>query len=287
MMVTVKELGTPVTNTWCPGCGNFGLLLSIKQAISQIGLEPERVVAVSGIGCHGKITDYLNVNGLHVIHGRVLPAATAVKLSNHELTVIGFAGDGDAFNIGMGHFPHAARKNVDMTYIIHDNLIYGLTTGQVSPTSKQGMVTKTSPMGVFESAINPLEQALASGATFVSRVFAGDAKHGTEIMKQAIRHKGFALVDILQPCVAWNRVNTYKFYQERVYKLDDDEGYDVEDFNAACKKVSEWGEKLPIGVFYKEDRGDFTEAFPVLEYDPLIRQETPTLNIEKLLESHK
>ncbi len=286
-MVTVKELDTPATNTWCPGCGNFGILLSVKQAISQLGLKPEEVVAVSGIGCHGKITDYLNINSLHVIHGRVLPAATATKLSNHQLNVIGFAGDGDAYNIGMGHFPHAARKNIDVTYITHNNLIYGLTTGQASPTSKQGMVTKTSPRGIFEIAIDPLEQALAGGATFVSRVFAGDAKHSTEIMKQAIQHRGFALVDVLQPCVAWNRVNTYEFYRERVYKLDEEEGYNVEDFEVACSKALEWGDRIPIGVLYKEKREDYSKAFPMLEKGPLYKQKSPSVDIEKLISSHK
>jgi 2-oxoglutarate ferredoxin oxidoreductase subunit beta len=285
-MVTVKELNTPATNTWCPGCGNFGLMLSFKQAVSQLELKPEKVVAVSGIGCHGKITDYVNVNALHVIHGRVLPAATALKLSNHDLTVVGFAGDGDAYNIGMGHFPHAARKNVDLTYITHNNLIYGLTTGQASPTSKQGMVTKTSPRGLFEVAINPLEQALAAGATFVSRVFAGDAKHSTEIMKQAIQHKGFALVDVLQPCVAWNKVNTYEFYRERVYKLGEEE-YDVHDFEAACDKSLEWGDKIPIGVLYKEERDDYTKAFPMLEKSTLIKQELQSVDMEKLLGHHR
>lgn len=285
-MVTVKELDTPATNTWCPGCGNFGLMLSFKQAVSQLELRPEEVVAVSGIGCHGKITDYLNLNALHVIHGRVLPAATALKLSNHDLTVVGFAGDGDAYNIGMGHFPHAARKNIDLTYITHNNLIYGLTTGQASPTSKEGMVTKTSPRGLFEIAINPLEQALAGGATFVGRVFAGDAKHSTEIMKQAIKHKGFALVDVLQPCVAWNKVNTYEFYRERVYKVGEEE-YDVNDFDTACDKALEWGDKIPIGVLYREERDDYTKAFPMLDKGPLIKQKLQSADMDKLLGDHR
>ena len=168
-MLNLKDLDTAASNTWCPGCGNFAILNAVKQAIIQLNLEKEQIVAVSGIGCHGKITDYINVNGLHVIHGRVLPVATAVKVSNHDLTVIGFAGDGDSFNIGLGHFAPAARRNVDLVYIIHNNLIYGLTTGQTSPTSRQGYVSKTSPRGVFEEAINPLTQALTAGASFVAR----------------------------------------------------------------------------------------------------------------------
>ncbi len=148
-MMTLQDLATPVVNTWCPGCGNFGLLMAMKRAIIQLGLEREQVVAVSGIGCHGKMTDYIKVNSLHVIHGRVLPVATAIKLANQELTVVGFAGDGDAYNIGIGHLSHAVRRNVNITYVVHNNLVYGLTTGQTSPTSKKGYISKTTPRGAF------------------------------------------------------------------------------------------------------------------------------------------
>ncbi|MCK4702106.1 2-oxoacid:ferredoxin oxidoreductase subunit beta, partial [Candidatus Bathyarchaeota archaeon] len=248
-MLTMKDFNTSAVNTWCPGCGNFAILMTVKQALVDLGLRREEVVAVTGIGCHGKFTNYINVNGIHTIHGRVLPAATAIKLANHSLTVLGFAGDGDAFNIGLGHFAHAARRNVDITYLIHDNLIYGLTTGQMSPTSKKGFVTKTSPRGSFEPGVNPLTQALTGDATFVARTFAGEPKHMAEVLKKAIQHEGFALVDVLQPCVTWNRVNTYQFYKERVYKLED-EGHEAGDFNAAYEKSLEWGERIPIGVFY-------------------------------------
>jgi len=271
MSLTMRDLETGVANTWCPGCGNFAILMTVKQAIIQLGLRPEEVVAVSGIGCHGKITDYLKVNALHVIHGRVLPAATAIKVANHGLTVLGFAGDGDAFNIGMGHFPHAARRNVDMAYIVHDNLIYGLTTGQTSPTSRQGFVTKTSPRGSSEPGVNPLTQALTGNASFVARAFAGEPKQMTEVLKQAIRHKGFALVDVLQPCVSFNRVNTYEFYKQRVYKLED-EGHDAGDFNAAYQRALEWGDRIPLGVFYVEERPTFEESFPALSEGPLVKQ---------------
>jgi len=269
MSLTMKDLDTGATNTWCPGCGNFAILMTVKQAIIQLGLKPSQVVAVSGIGCHGKTTDYLKVNSFHVIHGRVLPAATAIRLSNHGLTVLGFAGDGDAFNIGMGHFPHAARRNVDMAYIVHDNLIYGLTTGQTSPTSKQGFVTKTSPRGTTEPGVNPLTQSLAGGATFVGRTFAGEPKHMTEVLKQAIAHKGFAVVDVLQPCVTFNRVNTYEFYKQRVYKLED-EGHNPGDFTAAYQRALEWGDRIPIGVFYAEERPTYEEGFPALGKGPLV-----------------
>jgi 2-oxoglutarate ferredoxin oxidoreductase subunit beta len=255
--------------------------MTVKQALVDLGLRREEVVAVTGIGCHGKFTDYINVNGIHTIHGRVLPAATGIKLANHGLTVLGFAGDGDAFNIGLGHFAHAARRNVDITYVIHDNLIYGLTTGQTSPTSKKGFVTKTSPRGSFETGVNPLTQALTGDATFVARAFAGEPKHMTEVLKKAIRHEGFALVDVLQPCVSWNRVNTYQFYKERVYKLEE-EGHDAGDFKAAYQKALEWGDRIPIGVFYQERRPPYRESFPVLREGPLVRQPLDA-DVKKLL----
>ncbi|OGD52781.1 2-oxoacid:ferredoxin oxidoreductase subunit beta [Candidatus Bathyarchaeota archaeon RBG_13_60_20] len=271
MSLTMKDLDTGATNTWCPGCGNFAILMTVKQALIQLGLNPSQVVAVSGIGCHGKTTDYLKVNTFHVIHGRVLPAATAIKLANHGLTVLGFAGDGDAFNIGMGHFPHAARRNVNMAYIVHDNLIYGLTTGQASPTSRQGLVTKTTPRGSAEPGVNPLTQSLTGGATFVARTFAGEAKHMTEVLKRAITHRGFAVVDVLQPCVTFNRVNTYEFYKQRVRKLEE-EGHDEGDFEAAYRRAQEWGDVIPIGVFYVEERPTYEDGFPALAGGPLVGQ---------------
>lgn len=269
--MSIKPFDTSANNTWCPGCGNFAILMTVKQALSELEIPREDTVAVTGIGCHGKFTDYINVNGIHTIHGRVLPVATAIKIANHSLTVLGFAGDGDAFNIGMGHFPHAARRNVNMAYIIHDNLIYGLTTGQTSPTSKQGFVTKTSPRGEWSIAINPLTQALTSHASFIARTFAGEPKHMKEVLKQAIQHEGFALVDVLQPCPSWNKVNTYQFYRERVYKLED-MNHDTGDWGNAYSKAEEWGEKIPIGVFYKEERPSYEKSFPVLEKGPLVDQ---------------
>ena len=269
--MSIKQFDTPATNTWCPGCGNFAILMTVKQALAELNIPREDIVAVTGIGCHGKFTDYINVNGIHTIHGRVLPVATAIKVANDRLTVLGFAGDGDAFNIGMGHFAHAARRNVNMTYVIHDNLIYGLTTGQTSPTSKQGFITKTSPRGEWSIAINPLTQALTAHASFVSRTFAGEPQHLKEVLMQAIQHEGFALVDVLQPCVSWNKVNTYKFYRERVYKLED-ENHDTSDWNKAYSKAEEWGERIPIGVFYREDRPSYVKNFPALGKGPLVDQ---------------
>jgi len=270
--VSTKEFDTGEKITWCPGCGNFGILNAVKLALQQLGLPREQVVEVSGIGCHGKITDLVNVNGLHVIHGRVLPAATALKLANHGLTVIGHAGDGDAFGIGLGHFAHAARRNVPVSYIIHDNLVYGLTTGQTSPTSERGFKTKTSPRGAFEYPINPMAQGIAANASFVARGFVGDMKHLVELLKSAFTWKGFALVDVLQPCVTFNRVNTYDYYRTRVYKLDE-EGHDESSLEAAFKKAWEWGDRIPIGVFYRQERPIYVENFPALREGPLAQRE--------------
>ncbi|MCW3991292.1 MAG: thiamine pyrophosphate-dependent enzyme [Candidatus Bathyarchaeota archaeon] len=281
-MATMRDLATPVENTWCPGCGNFGILMAMKRAIIQLGLEREKVVAITGIGCHGKVTNYIKVNGVHVIHGRVLPAATAIKLANQGLTVIGFAGDGDAYNIGMGHLSHAARRNPDITYVVHNNLIYALTTGQTSPTSERGFRTKSTPRGAFELAINPITQALASEASFVARGYAGDMHHLTELFKEAITHRGFALVDVLQPCVAWNRVNTYDFFRERVYKLKE-AGHDPTDLKQVYDRAVEWKDRIPIGVFYRVERPTYRENFPVLSRGPLVRQRLDDVDVSRLM----
>ena len=281
-MVELEDLSTPSTNTWCPGCGNFGILMAIKRAIVQLDLEREDVVALSGIGCHGKITDYIRVNAVHTIHGRVLPVALAIKLANQDLTVIGFAGDGDAYNIGMGHLPHAARRNVNITYIVHDNLVYGLTTGQTSPTSRKGYQSKSTPRGAFELAINPIAQSLASNASFVARGYAGDMHHLTDIFKQAITHEGFSIVDVFQPCVAWNNVNTYEFYKERIYKLEE-EGHDSTDMDEAYRKAREWGDRIPIGVFYRMERPAYIDYFPFLKGEPVVRLPLDSFDITEMM----
>jgi 2-oxoglutarate ferredoxin oxidoreductase subunit beta len=258
--------------------------MAVKRAIIQLNLNKEEVVTVAGIGCHGKITDYIKTNSLHAIHGRVLPPATAIKLANPELTVIGFAGDGDAYNIGLGHFPHAARRNIDITYMVHNNLVYGLTTGQTSPTSREGYESKSTPRGAFPPAINPLTTALTSHATFVARGFAGDMHHLTDIMKEAINHKGFALLDIFQPCVAW--YNTYDFFEERVYKLGETD-HDITDKKAAYEKAEEWGDNIPIGVFYTEERPTYQNYFPFLEKGPLVNRKLEGIDTTRLLEELK
>jgi 2-oxoglutarate ferredoxin oxidoreductase subunit beta len=270
-MTSADELRSRTIPDWCPGCGDHAVLMSVKGAIAELGLDPTKVLIVSGIGCSSKLPHYVKSYGFHSIHGRPLPVATGAKLANHELHVIVISGDGDCYGIGMGHFIHAVRRNVNLTLIVHDNQIYGLTTGQTSPTSDLGFKTKTTPGGSIERAVMPLSLALAAGGTFVSRGFAGDPKHLKDLMKEAITHKGLSLVDVLQPCVTFNRVNTFAWYRERVYKLSDS-GYAPNDRAKAFDKAMEWGEKIPIGVIFKEDKPPFEESIPALASGPLVKQ---------------
>ena len=239
---------------WCPGCGNFGILAALKGALHELNLQPHETVIVSGIGCSGKTPHYINTYGFEALHGRPLPVASGVKLSNNRLTVIAVGGDGDGYGIGVGHFVHIMRRNYDLTYIVHDNQLYGLTTGQASPTSQLGMKTKTTPFGVVETPFNPVASAIVGGASFVARAFAGDIAHTKELMKEAIKHRGFALLDVLQPCVTFNKLNTYEFFQKRCYKLEE-AGHDPTDKDKALDKAFEERrtdyEKMPIGVFFR------------------------------------
>ena len=238
--------------TWCPGCGDWGILNGMKRALTDLELNPDQTAIVTGIGCSSKIAQYLNGYRLETLHGRALPNATGVKLAHPELTVIVNGGDGDGMGIGRGHFAHTARRNLDITYFIHNNQIYGLTKGQTSPTSEMGMVTgfTPAPMGNVENPINIVRTAIADGATFVARTYCADVPHMVEVMKAAVLHKGFAVVDILQPCVSFNQLNTYGWYKERVYRMDE-EGYDRTNWNQAIEAANEWGEKIPTGIFYQ------------------------------------
>ncbi len=274
----IKMLDTPAENTWCPGCGNFGILTALKRAIielaSELNIDIEKFVVVTGIGCHGKIHGYINVNSFHVIHGRVLPVATGIKLANPELKVIGHAGDGDAYAIGVAHLIHAAKKNIPVTYIVHNNHRFSLTTGQVTPTTEKGEKTRTTPRGNPEEPINPLRLALASGATFVARGFAGDVQHLAWLIKEAVKHNGFSFIDVLQPCVVWDALHTYKFWRERIYKLEDTD-YDPTDYFSAIRKVEEMGDKVPIGIFYKVNKPTFIDMYPQLKRMVPVRDVKP------------
>ncbi|MEK7611353.1 MAG: thiamine pyrophosphate-dependent enzyme [Patescibacteria group bacterium] len=264
----ISGLNTPQAPTWCPGCGNFGILAAIKTSISELELDPRCVVLAGDVGCSGKLPFWINTNGFTGLHGRVIALAQGIKMGNPKLTVLASGGDGGIYGEGINHLISAARRNIDITVIVHNNFVYGLTTGQYSPTSRRGFKTKASPEGSFESPINPLQLALVSGASFVARGFAGDIQYLSSIIKAAILHPGFALVDILQPCVTFNREQTSEYYKERVYKLEES-NYQPKTIGEAIEKAGEWlpGNetseviKIPTGIFYK----DIREAFPLKE----------------------
>jgi len=272
-MSDVKVFKGEEKPTWCPGCGDFGILMSVQQAFSDLDLYPHQVCLVSGIGCGSKLPYYMKANGYDSLHGRALPVATGIKLGNHDLKVIVISGDGDGYGIGGNHFIHTMRRNPDMTHIVENNQVYGLTKGQYSPTSPKGYIGSTSPEGAIEVMTNPIAMAVAGGATFVARGYAGDPKHLRQLLVKAIQHKGYSLVDILQPCVTYNKVNTYDWYNERRYKLEDEEGYDPSNYAAAWEKAKEWEERIPTGIIYQEEgRPTYEEQVSQLKNGPLNRQ---------------
>lgn len=266
---------------WCPGCGNFGILTALKNALVALEIAPYRVLMVSGIGQAGKLPHYTKGNVLNVLHGRTLPAASGAKIANPELIVIAVGGDGDGYGEGGNHFINAVRRNHDITYLVHNNQVYGLTKGQASPTSDSGFVTKTTPQGA-DIPLNPIALAIAAGASFVGRSFAGDIEHLTQLIVLGIQHHGFALIDVLQPCVSFNQKNTYAWYRERVYKLEEN-GYDSGNKMAAFEKAQEWGDKIPIGVIYREEKSTYEGRLPALNRGPLVRRELDPMQAEKLM----
>ena len=246
-----KDFKGKVEPDWCAGCGDFGVLRTLQRACAELGLQPHEILTVSGIGCSSNLPGYFNGYGMHTLHGRALAVATGAQMANHELTVVATGGDGDGYGIGGNHFTHTARRNVDMTYLVMNNQIYGLTTGQVSPTSEEGMKTKSTPFGSVEMPVNPITSAIMNGATYVARGFSGQALHLVSLIKQAILHKGFALVDVFSPCVTFNHDNDYKFFKPRVRKLEDIE-HDTTDWKAACEKAMVWGDDIYIGCFFQK-----------------------------------
>lgn len=260
---------------WCPGCGNFAILKAVKQALVELGLAPHQVLLVSGIGQSGKLPHYMRCNTFNGLHGRALPAATGAKLANHELTVLAVAGDGDCYGEGGNHLLHAIRRNTDITVMVHNNQIYGLTKGQASPTSETGLKTKLQPDGLVLSPFNPVTFSVSQNASFVARGFAGDTPHLTTLIKKAVLHRGFSIIDILQPCVTFNKVNTYAWYKERVYPIG--KTHDPEDKAQAYERGAEWSDKIPIGVIYNINRPSFEEQIPALQKGPLISQQVPEI----------
>lgn len=258
---------------WCPGCGNFQILDGLKNALEELGKDPYEVLMVAGIGQAAKLPQYISANSFCGLHGRALPAAVAAKMANERLTVIVDTGDGDSYGEGGNHFIHNIRRNVDITHFIHDNQIYGLTKGQASPTSMEGMVTDVQVNGNINTPLSPVLLALACGAGFVARAFSGRKEHLTAIMKQAIEYKGYAMIDILQPCVSFNKVNTFAYYNQRVYELGEE--YDPSNKLSAMEKAMEFGDKIPIGVLYREDKADYHQKNPVL------RAGVPLIDIDR------
>ncbi|MFH0862203.1 MAG: thiamine pyrophosphate-dependent enzyme [Candidatus Altiarchaeota archaeon] len=269
---------------WCPGCGNFGILDIMKSSFTEIGLKPTELVVVSGIGQAAKAPHYMNCNMFNGLHGRALPAAAAIKTSNPGLKVVVESGDGDMYGEGGNHFIHAIRRNPDITCIIHNNMVYGLTKGQASPTSQMGFRTPIQTEGVTEEPFNPLAVAIALDASFVARAYCADAERTKELIKAAILHRGFSIVDVFQPCVTFNKVNTYRWFRENTYYL---EGHDPADRNMAFKRATETG-KLPLGLFYeKKGRTVFEDATGAYanNREPLYRRTVDASRLKALIES--
>ncbi|BCJ86428.1 2-oxoacid:ferredoxin oxidoreductase subunit beta [Effusibacillus dendaii] len=271
-MATVKDFRNEVRPNWCPGCGDFSVQAAIQRALANIGKEPEQVAVISGIGCSGRISGYIHSYGFHGIHGRALPIAQGVKLANRDLTVIASGGDGDGFGIGLNHFMHAVRRNMDITYIVMDNQIYGLTKGQTSPTSAHGFKNKTTPEGNIEHALTPSQVALGAGISFLAQGFSTDINQLTRLIEEAINHKGFSLVNVFSPCVTFNKINTYDWFKEHIVNLDNDESYDPSNRTAAMTKVIETN-GLCTGLIYKEDRVAYEDLIPGYKPEALVNQD--------------
>jgi 2-oxoglutarate ferredoxin oxidoreductase subunit beta len=286
-MVSLEDFHSEDPIAWCPGCGNFSILKALKKALVDIQQPPHELVIVSGIGQAPKTPHYLRCNCFNGLHGRTLPVATGIKLANHKLTVLAQGGDGDGYGEGGNHFLHAMRRNINITYLVHNNQVYGLTKGQASPTSEYGFITKTTPRGAISPACNPLLLAVASDCSFVARGFAGEIDHLAGLIKEGIQHKGFALIDILQPCVSFNRVNTFKWYSDRVYKIDAGSQNEAEDRLNAFQKAQEWGDKIPIGVLYRKQRLTLEEQIPAIADQPLVAQHLDPGAFSELLETFK
>ena len=276
-MATVVELPIetyvgPVEPDWCPGCGDFGVLKAVKMAAGREGVAPSDLVLVSGIGCSSNLPGFIHAYGVHSLHGRAVAVASGIKLTNTSLKVVITGGDGDGYGIGIGHFIHAMRRNLDLTYVVMNNQIYGLTTGQASPTTVKDMRTKSTPRGNVEFPINPIALALVAGATYVARGFSGEPDHMANLIAGGIRHHGFALIDVFSPCVTYNKLNTYPWFKQRVYKLEKDPDHDPSNALKALLRSFEWGDRIPIGLFYRDDQPAYEDSDPALRGGPLVRR---------------
>lgn len=273
---------TSTKPTWCPGCGNFGIWLALKNALVKLSIPREQVVIVYGVGCHGNMRDWMHVYGVQGLHGRAIPLAQGMKLTNTNLHVIVVSGDGDCLGEGGNHFIHAAKRNPNITVLVHNNEVYGLTTGQASPTAEIGFLTKSTPLGVVDPPFNPSTLSILSGGTFAARGFAGDIVGLTELIKCAISHKGFSVVDVLQPCVTFDKVHTYEWYRKRVQKVNINEGK-LRDRLAAIELARQWGDKIPVGIFFETSLPTSEEREMNLEDGPLYMRPIPAAEIQKTI----
>ena len=280
-MATVKDLSTKEQPTWCAGCGDFSILSVVKTAISELNLEPHNTLLVSGIGCGSKTPHFIKTYGFEGLHGRALPVATGAKLVNKELNVIVIGGDGDGYGIGGNHFLHTMRRNLDITYLVQNNEVYGLTKGQMSPTSEKGFKSPSTPYGAIEEPVNPIALAIISGATYVARGYSFDGLHLKNLIVNGMKHKGFAIIDILQPCTTYNKINTMEWYKPSLYKLEED-GHDISDKMAALKKADEWGDRIPIGLFYQVQKPTFEDDLPQTAIPP-VKHDISNIDIAPML----
>lgn len=281
-MSDTEQYDNEYENKWCPGCGNFGILNAIKKSLGDMQMPPEKVLMVSGIGQAAKTPHFLQCNFFHGLHGRALPVATGAKLADQDLTILVNMGDGDCYGEGGNHLLAALRRNINLTLLVHNNMVYGLTKGQASPTSRRGFVTKAQPGGVAYDACNPLTLALSQGAGFVARGYCGEIEHLSGLIKEAVSYPGFSLVDILQVCISFNHVNTYKFYKDRVYKLDE-ETYKPDDLHQALDRAMEWEDKIPIGILYQKETREYTQDLAPLQSGSLFSQTYDPDQVQKVI----
>ncbi len=279
------DFSTPNMCNWCPGCGNFGIWSAFKRAAELENWDNYNTALVAGIGCHGHIGNFINLTTFEGLHGRPVPVACGVKMANNKLNVFVFTGDGDCLAEGGNHFTHASRRNQNITVIIHDNAVYALTTGQTSPRSPKGYKSKSTPAGNVEEPLNPLLIALASGATFLARVYSGDIETMTDILIKANKHQGMSVIQVLQPCVTFNKIYSHTFYQENIYNLDKDN--DATNKSAAFTKLMEWGEKsIPVGIFYQVKSPSYEDQIPLIKKQALASLEVSRKNIDKVLKQY-
>lgn len=255
--------------TWCLGCGIYGIFAALKKATAALDLDPEQLVLVTGIGCHGRLNNYFRAYGFHALHGRTLPVASGVKLANPRLSIVGISGDGDAYSIGVGHLIHSLRRNINITYLVVDNRIFALTQGQTSPTSHMDFISVSTPYGSKELPLDGLQLALASGGTFIARGFSGEPTHLASIIEKGMNHKGFALIEVLSPCVTHNKINTNQWFKKNIYMLDEESNYDPEDKNQAWENLIK-EEKIPVGLIYVEERPAFEDLVLPEKDNPLV-----------------